>query len=69
MVELLAPALDRALIGKLAEHALERGAIIVFQAEGARDLARADLPGLAADEGEDVLSGWERWLLAGSWGQ
>jgi len=69
MVQLLAPALDLALIGKPAEHALERGAIIVFQAEGARDLARADLPGLAADEGEDVLSGWERWLLAGSWGQ
>jgi hypothetical protein len=64
MVQLLAPTLDHALIGKLVQHALEGGAVIVLQAEGAGDLARADLPGRAADEGKDVLSGWERGLVA-----
>ena len=43
---------DAAFVGELAQHALERGAVGVLQAEGAGDLARADLAGLLADEGE-----------------
>ena len=57
MVQLLAAALDAAFVGELAQHALERGAVGVLQAEGARDLARADLAGLLADEGEEVVFG------------
>ena len=57
MMQLLAAALDRAFVGKLAQHALERGAVGILQAEGARDLAGADLAGLLADEGEEVVFG------------
>ena len=46
VVQLLAAALDHAVVGELAQHALERGAVGVLQAEGARDLAHADLAGL-----------------------
>jgi hypothetical protein len=66
MVQLLAPALDLALIGELAQHAFERGAIIVLQAEGARNLACPDLSGLAADEGDNVVAGWKRRFLVGT---
>jgi hypothetical protein len=45
-------ALDAAFVGEFAQHALELGAVGVLQAEGARDLARADLAGLLADEGD-----------------
>ena len=38
---------------------LSVGAVGVLQAEGARDLAGADLAGLLADEGEDVVLGGE----------
>ena len=48
-VAALAAALgDRAFVGELAQHALERGAVGVLQAEGARDLALADFAGLLA---------------------
>ena len=57
MMQLLAAALDAALIGKFAQHALERGAIGVLQTECAGDLAGADLAGLLADEGEEVVFG------------
>ena len=46
MMQLLAAALDAAFVGELAQHVLERGAVGVLHAEGARDLARADLAGL-----------------------
>jgi len=59
MMQLLAAALDQALVGEFAQHALERGAIGVLEAERARDLAGADLAGLLADEGEEVVSGGE----------
>jgi hypothetical protein len=55
VVQLLAPALDLAGIGHLAQHAFEFGAVGILQAEGARKLARADFPGLFADEGEQLF--------------
>ena len=61
-MQLLAAALDAAFVGELAQHALERGAVGVLQAEGARDLARADLAGLLADEGEQFVLGGEGGL-------
>jgi hypothetical protein len=57
MMQLLAAVFDFAVVGKLTQHALERGAVGILQAEGARDLARADLSGLLADEGEEVVFG------------
>ena len=57
MVQLLAAFLDRAFVGEFAQHALEFGAHGVLQAEGAGDLAGADLAGLLADEGENVSLG------------
>ena len=57
VMQLLAAALDAAFVGEFAQHALERGAIGVLQAERARDLAGADLAGLLADEGEEVVFG------------
>src|SRR5262249_30358330 len=45
VMQLLAAALDAAFVGELAQHALERGAVGVLQAEGAGDLAGADLAG------------------------
>src|SRR6516165_10671641 len=59
-------ARDQALVGKLAQHALEDGAIGVLQAEGARDLAGADLAGLLADEGEEVVFGGKGRLGMGT---
>src|SRR5262249_15393757 len=59
VMQLLAAALDAAFVGKLAQHALERGAVGVLQAEGAGDLAGADLAGLLPDEGEEVVFGGE----------
>ena len=57
VVQLLAPLLDFALVGKLAQHLLQRGAVGVLQPEGARDLAHAGLALVRADEGEDVVAG------------
>ena len=61
MVQLLAALLDAALVREFAQHGLERGAVGVLHAEGARDLAGADFSGLLADEGDDVVFG-------GKWG-
>ena len=58
-MQFLAAALDHAFVGELAQHVLERGAVGVLQAEGAGDLAGADLAGLLADEGEKVVFGGE----------
>ena len=57
MMQLLAAALDPAFVGELAQHALERGAVGILHAEGARDLAGADFAGLLADEGEELVLG------------
>ena len=43
LVQALAPAIDVAVIGKLAQHAVERGAVGILGAEGFGDLARATL--------------------------
>jgi len=59
LVQLLAAALDCTLFGELAQHALERRAVGVFQSEGAGDFAGADLAGRLADEGEEVVFGGE----------
>jgi hypothetical protein len=55
MMQLLAPGFDPALVGEFAQQALELGAAVVLEIEGARDLARADLSGLLADEGEHLF--------------
>ncbi len=59
MVQLLAPLLDRAFVGQVAQHALELGAQRVLQAEGTRDLAGADVAGMLADESEKFSLGGE----------
>jgi hypothetical protein len=51
-----APAIDATFIGQIAQHALERGAICILGAEGARDFADADLAALFADEGDKFLA-------------
>ena len=59
-MQFLALALDCALVGQVAQHALELGAHGVLEAEGAGDFAGADFAGLFADEGENVSLGGER---------
>ncbi len=55
MVELLAALLDMALVGEVAQHLFEGGAVRILEAEGAGDFAGADLAGFLADEGEQVF--------------
>ena len=52
----LSPPFDVTAFGKFAQHALERGAVGILGAERAGDLARADLAGALADEGEELLA-------------
>ena len=52
----LAALLDVSVVGEFAQHALERRAVGILGAEGARDLARADLAGVLANEGEKLLA-------------
>ncbi len=66
MMQLLLALRDAALVGELAQRALELGAVGVLEPEGARDLARADAARLLADEGEDLLLGRMRWLARGA---
>jgi hypothetical protein len=56
LMQSLAPPVDLTVVGKFAEHAIERGAIRVFGAEGARDLPDADLAAAFADEGDKFLA-------------
>ena len=65
VVELLAPRLDGAGVGEVAQHLFEGGAIRILETEGAGDLAGADLAGFLADEGEQVLPGREGGMLMG----
>jgi len=51
-----APAIDAAFIGQIAQHALERSAIRILGAEGARNFADADLTASFADEGDKLLA-------------
>ena len=65
VVQPLAPALNHALVGKLAQHAFELRPIGVLGAEGARYLARADLASMLADEGEKLLARGKMGLFHG----
>jgi hypothetical protein len=65
-MQLLAATLDAAGVGQLTQHALELDAVGILHAEGACDLAGADLAALRADEGEDVVFGGEGRLGVGT---
>ena len=56
-VQLLARPRNLAAFRQLLQRASERGAVGALEAEGARNLAGADLSGLAGDEGEDLVPG------------
>jgi hypothetical protein len=51
-----APPIDCPFIGQIAQHALERGAIGILGAEGARDFTDANLAAAFADEGDKFLA-------------
>ena len=55
VVQGLAAPLQRAVVGKFAKRALERGAVGILQAEGAGDLADTDWPFLRGDEGQQLV--------------
>ena len=57
VVQLLAAFLDRAVVGQVAQHALEFGAHGVLEAEGAGDLAGAGFAFVSGNEGEDFSLG------------
>jgi hypothetical protein len=56
VMQLLAPPLDFAFGGQLAQHGFQRGARIILEREGARDLAHAGLALVRANEGEQFLA-------------
>ena len=55
---------------EVAQHLLQRGAVGIFQAEGAGDLAGADFPAFLGDEGDQVLPRGQEdgWRLRTQWG-
>ncbi len=55
--------LDMAMVGEVAQHLFEGGAVGILEAEGAGDFAGADLAGFLADEGEQVFLGGEGVLM------
>ena len=55
-MQLLAPPLDVAAFGQIAQHALELGAVGILGAECARDLAGADIAGVLADESQKLVA-------------
>ena len=65
MMQLLAPLVDHALVGEVAQHLLEGGAIRILETEGAGDLAGTDVAGFLADESKQVLLGGEGGMIAG----
>ena len=69
VMQLLAALFDCALVGELAQQALQVGAQIVLQVEGAGDLAGADLAGALPDEGEKIGFGGEGGGLFGGFSQ
>jgi hypothetical protein len=58
-MQLLAPALHLALVGELAQHALQDGAIGIFEIECARDFARTNFSRLLGNESDEILLGGE----------
>src|SRR6267142_517166 len=56
-VQLLARPRNLTAFRQLLQRASERSTVGALEAEGARNLARADLSGLAGDEGEDLIPG------------
>jgi hypothetical protein len=56
MMQPFAAAIDTAVVGKLAQHALERGTVGVFGAECARNFPDADFAAALADEGDKFLA-------------
>jgi hypothetical protein len=50
------PPVDLTVVGEFAKHAVERGAIRIFGAEGARDLSNADFAAAFADEGDKFFA-------------
>jgi hypothetical protein len=63
-MELFSPALDAALLGKLAQHVPQRCPVRVFHAEGAGDLPHTRLAPLLGDERDEFILGWRRWIGA-----
>src|SRR5579862_4918621 len=57
IVQPFAQTIDLARVGKLAQHAIERGAVGVLGAKRARDLARANLAAALTDKGDKLLAG------------
>ena len=56
LVQRLAAAVHDAVVFEIAEHLLQPDAVAALDAEGARDLALADLAGGLGDEGEDLVA-------------
>ena len=55
--------LAMAFVGEIAKQALQLGAAVVLEVEGAGDLAGANLAGLACDKGEELFLGWNSGML------
>jgi hypothetical protein len=56
VMQAFATPVDLSVVGEFAEHAIERGAIRIFGAKGARDLSDADLAAAFADEGDKFIA-------------
>ena len=54
-MQLLVMAFEPPFVAQLTQDTLEDGTVVVLQAEGAGDLANADLAGLFADESDNLL--------------
>src|SRR5580704_14263291 len=57
IVQAFAQTIDLARVGKLAQHAIEGGAVGVLGAKRARDLTRANLAAAFTDKGDKLLAG------------
>jgi len=69
-MQLAASLFETTFIGQVAQQALERDTVGVFEVEGAGDLAGANLAGLLADESEKLVFGRDlRAFFAGGLGQ
>ena len=55
VVQALASPVDLAFFSEFAKHAIERGAVGVLGAEGARDLACTDISGALSDKSKKFL--------------
>jgi hypothetical protein len=67
-VDGLAPPVDDALDLELLQHLFQPDAVAALNAEGAGNLALADLAGSVRDVGDDLLAGGQAWFCFGlSW--